>query len=149
MKVLGIRSSVKHFRYCILELAGSDVKWLNKDEEHKWNVPKASTEKGQILNEVHKEVVRLINKFQPDRVALKIAETMRGNPSPDRVSVEAVIVLAAAQNHIATVEKRYRDLKTKKEGVEKLALQHVTQPAKHWDSEIADALVVALRELGQ
>jgi hypothetical protein len=148
MRVLGIRASTRHLRYCVLELDTGTLTWINRDEEHRWIVPRASTAKPAILSDAYQEVTRLLGKYQPNRVSIKIAETPRGHPDPKRVSVEAAIILAAAHKHLPVSEKRYRDLRTNSSEVGAEALKHVSKTNSHWDNELADALVAALRELG-
>lgn len=149
MRILGFRASTKHFRYCVLDLAGAELVWINHVDEHKWEVPKSADTKPQILGEVFSEANRLLKKYMPDRVVLKSSETMKGSPSTIRVSVEAVIILAAQENHIPAYERKYRDIKTNSDLVEAFVLNHVAKTSRYWDSEIADALAVALRELGK
>lgn len=149
MRILALRASTRHIRYCVLESDGQDIRWLNKDDEHIWSVPKASKSKSDALVDVHQELSRLLSKYKPDLVAIKVAETVHGNPDPKRVSVEAVIILAAAQNHVQVVERRYRDLKTNSKEVEDFVLIYFAKTETYWDIEIADALATGLRELGK
>jgi Holliday junction resolvasome RuvABC endonuclease subunit len=153
-----VRASINHIRYAILELDAQDaVLWVNLQppHEHKWVVPKAANTKAKRLVEVHREICRIIDKYQPDHVAVKVAENVQGGPSPDRVRVEAVVMLACGQRDVPVAEKLYSQLKPNKstrinsKNVQADAFAHVGQPRSYWDSEIADAIVAALRELGK
>lgn len=156
MRVIGVRASTNHLRYAVLELdANGAVSWVNQGEEHKWTAPRSATTKASKLVEVRREFLRLLAKYKPDKVVIKSPETVRGGPSPDRISMEAIAFLVCGEQNVEVTEKLYSQLKPNKTtamnsgAVQQYALLHVTQCATHWDSEIADALVAGLRELGK
>lgn len=69
--------------------------------------------------------------------------------------MEAIVFLVCGEQNVEVTEKLYSQLKPSRTtamnsgAVQQYALLHVTQCATHWDSEIADALVAGLRELGK
>lgn len=158
MIVLGVRSSTDHIRYAVVEVDSyGSVVWINRDtpHEHRWIVPKVASTKQAKLMEVRKEAARILAKYRPDTVILKVAEKVRGGPSPERVSVEAAIIIACGEKGVIAKEKLYSQLKPNRSisvntgTVQSEALKFVTQSSSYWDAEIADALVAALRELGK
>ena len=156
MRVIGFRVRKDHFRYAVLELdAGGNVLWLNRTDEHKWTVPRAATTKSKALIEVHREVTRVIAKYSPSEIVIKAADAMRGmKPSPERVALEAVIMLAAEQLHVGSSERKYTNLTSKAEpinsGTVRTYAQRFVQPLDNgWDDEIADAIAVAVKALGK
>ncbi len=153
---MGIRVGADSARNAVLELdASGAVAWINASDEHKWLMPRAATTKQIKLREAHKEFHRLIGKYVPDKVILKIAESMpgRAGASTHRVALEAAITLAADQHGKNVTEKRYRQLKhnakekMNSSTVEGFVLAHVAKPAIGWDKELVDAVAVALRAL--
>ena len=158
MRVMGIRAGTDNVRYVVLEtdMTGA-VLWVNAAEEHKWLIPKSATTKQAKLRETNKEFERLIKKYNPEQVLLKLAESMPGRAggSPDRIAVEAVITLAADQHGKSVFERRYQQLKRDSKDkmntstVEGYVLAHVAKPASGWDRDLADAHAVALRALGK
>lgn len=142
--VVGLRASSLHFRYCAVKKVGVELTWLNRAGEHYWRVPKAAETRGEILLAVYEESMGILDRYKPDLVIIKVAETVRGHPDPKRVSVESVVILASEKNHVKAIEKRYKDFNTKSSNVKDLALRSFEKCSKNWDAEIADALVAAL-----
>lgn len=157
MKVMGVRVTGRNIRYAVLSTdAQGDISWDNLGDEHKWLMPAAATSKQRKFDEAYKEFSRLLNKYQPEIVVLKIAEAFpaTARATPERIGIEAVISLAAEQAHIPVTEKRYQQLRQgsgQMNGtlVENYALAHVRRPTAGWDKDLADALAVALKELGK
>jgi hypothetical protein len=156
MRVIGIRVSTDHFRYAVLDLDANDrVIWVNSLDEHRWMVPKSADSKPKRYLEVRREFARILEKYKPNKVVLKISETVRGGPSPDRIGAEAMIILACGEQDTPVSERLYSQLKPDKstlintKTVQVEALKYVGQSSTHWDAEMADALIVGIRELGK
>lgn len=158
MIVIGVRASTDHIRYAVMELdqSGSAV-WINKNapHEHRWLVPRAADTKAKKLLEVHREFLRLIDKYKPAHVVIKTSENVPGGASSDRVSIEAIVNLASGERNVTVSERVYSQLKPDKAtrinsgNVREHVLTQVDKPTSHWDAELADALVAALRVLGK
>lgn len=157
MKVMGVRVTGSNVRYVVMSTnAQGKLSWDNINDEHKWLMPAAATSKQQKFEEAYSEFSRLVEKYKPERLLFKIAETFPASAraTPERIGIEAVITLAAEHAHIPVSEKRYQQLRApggQMNGslVEKYVLAHVPRAASGWDRDLADALAVALKEIGK
>lgn len=152
MLILGIRNSIKFFRYCILEQKNNAFVFCNKNSEHKILVP-PSLKGNEVFVWYKQEIERLLDYGAFDGIAIKHNENNASCYSKLKSTMffDCISTIVALDNNIKTKSYIYNQLHVNKSNVINKAESLVGKTAKYWDTSIADAIVAAYnlsKELG-
>lgn len=148
-KVLGIRNFSEGLRYAIIEGDASNYSCLNLESEHFIKIPKGYNE-SQIYIWYKDEITRIIDK-NPNitDIAIKHNENI-----PSRYSnlkrimfMDCIASMVALDNHISVNYYVYNQLGCNKSCVKSFAENYCGKTSIHWDANIADAIVAAVKTL--
>lgn len=139
------------FRYAILDISDEEVKWVNSDDEHRWLFPITAQTRIDKAEASYEEFRRIIELYSPSMVCLKMPEYGRKYDAATlmNVSLCTALALAAKHSHVDFSEYLYANLKMSASLTPEYVLQHVPRCTKYWDAQIADALMVALKNGGK
>jgi len=146
MKVLGIRTAPKQLRFALLEMDGTDIKFLNQDAENLIKVPASVTEVEDIVHWQKSEIDRILRQNQDiDLVAIKTSEYAGNETKLTRLDsyLDAAVLLAAKDANITVCTRVYSQIGTKRANVKEHAESRVGATEKYWNEQIADAIMVA------
>ncbi len=150
MKILGIRNSPKKIRFCIVEGDKTNFNFINKDSEHKIDLPKSLKTEAETYEWIKSEFNRIFDNYGPfDHLAIKQNENVPTRYSSVKpvMFLDCIASLVAIENNTPFSSHLYKSLGTKsKEVVKHIELQ-ISKTDKHWDSQIADALAAAIKIL--
>lgn len=150
MKILGIRNSTKTIRFCVLEGDKSSYTFTNCDSENKIDLPKSLNTEAEVLKWVKDELKRVFDKYGPfDHLAIKQTENVPTRYSSIKTVMffDCIATLVAIQLNVPFTSQVYASLGTKSKEVCDFAEARVTKTTTYWDSQIADAVAVAIKNL--
>ena len=150
-QILGIRTSVNVVRYAVIEGEDEKIIFVNSGEENRLVFPAECQCISDKLLWLHREMLSVFKKYNIEKVAIKTNEYVREKLSTrPSTHLDAGIMLTAALSNIEVYTKLYSNIEkglgSKK--VKEIAEQYVGRTVKYWDVQMADAIVVALSELG-
>lgn len=146
MKVLGIRVGPKRTRVAIVGHDGSAHTLLNSDTESRLAYPADLSGPDVKVLWLYQEMERLQHEH-PDvaKVCIKTNEYTQTDSKSKRESayLEAAIMLFCRQRSIPVAVNIYASLGTRRAQVKEHAELRVGRTAKYWDTQMADAVIVA------
>jgi len=151
MKILGIRNAPTKIRFCILEGDKIDFSFVNYDGENKIDLPKSLKTEYEIYAWLMSEYKRIFDKYGPfNHMAIKHNE----NNVPTRYSsvkpvmfMDCIATIVAIEKHIPFSSYAYSSLGTKSKEVVGFVEAQVVKSTVHWDTQIADAVAVAVKHI--
>lgn len=150
MKVLGIRNSPTEIRFAISEKRGSTIVLLNCDSENKLIFPKHLNSLSQKVGWLYQELENLISN-NPDikKIAIKQNENVSTKYSTvqDTAFYDAIAHLIGNDKGIPVSSYVYNNIGTKSKEVQSFSESYTGKTSKHWNSGMADAIAVTIKEL--
>lgn len=150
MRILGIRNAPTRIRFCVLKGDRSTYAFTNGDDENKIDMPKSIKTEEDKLRWVLSEYRRLFDKFGPfDHLALKQNENVATRYSSVKgvMFLDCIATMVAVENHVPVTSQVYSNLGTNKGNVMAFVEAKVTRSSTHWDSQMADAIAAAIKNL--
>lgn len=150
MKILGIRNSPTKIRFCVLVGDVNAYAFTNCDDENRIELPKALTTEEDRLRWVISEFRRIFDKFGPfDHLAIKQNENVATRYSSVKsvMFLDCVAVMVAVEKHVPVTSQVYASLGTNKGGVIAFTESRVSKSTTHWDTQMADAIAAAIKNL--
>lgn len=150
MKILGIRNSPTKIRFCILEGDKKAFDFTNSSTENKIDMPKSLKSEADIYQWVKSEYERLFDKYGPfDHMAIKQNENVptRYTSVKPVMFLDCIATMVAIENNTSFTSQIYTSIGTKSKEVLSFAEAQVTKTTSNWDSQIADAVAVAIKNL--
>lgn len=145
MRILGIRNSLKSFRYCILERnCEGQFSLLNKAEENKVNVP-LSLQGDDVFIWYKNEIIRLLDYGPFAGIAIKRNENISSCYSKLKGTMffDCIATMIALDKNIKTKSYIYNQMHVNKKTVISMTEDLVGKTNKYWDISIADAIASA------
>lgn len=148
MKVLGVKNSVGEIRYAILTMdANSNIGFENASTENKITYPKGLKDEDERLRWIKNEIERIFSNHEPfDAIAIKQGENIPkrsyGNLKPS-IFLDCLFSVCAVERHIPLYSWYYNQIGTNSKSVLALAESLVGRSSVNWNTQIADAIVVA------
>lgn len=151
MKILGIRNCSEGIRYCILEIeASGDVICKNLDKENLIQVPKEYENCEDMLIWYKNEINRIIDsEIDVNSIALKHNENVRSDCYSNLKKVmfmDCIVTLIAKERGVSFASYGYNQLGVNSKNVQVFAESKLGKTKKHWNKNMADAIVVALKQ---
>ena len=151
MKVVGVRVNPKMTRVAIVRREEATFILLNANTESRLIYPANLSGIDDKVLWLFREMARLHHEH-PDiaKVCIKTNEyTARDNKSKRKSAyLEATTMLYWRQKEIPVTMNIYKSLGTRSADVKTFAEQCVDRTEKHWDRQIADAIVAAWKGFG-
>lgn len=150
MKILGIRNSPTKIRFCILDGNKSSFVFINNKSENKIELPKSLKAEFETYQWLKSEFNRLFDKYGPfDSLAIKQNENVPTRYSSIRpvMFMDCIASLVAIENNTPFSSYTYTSLGTNSKGVIAFADDKVTKSSVNWDSQIADAIAAAIKNM--
>lgn len=150
MKILGIRNSPTKIRFCVLEGDGATYAFTNGSDENRIELPKSLKTEEDKLRWVISEYKRIFDKFGPfDHLAIKQNENVSTRYSSVKgvMFLDCIASMVAVENHVPVTSQVYSNLGTNKGGVLAWAEMRVSKSALHWDTQMADAVAAAIKNI--
>lgn len=150
MKVLGIRNSPTEIRFAISEKIGNTIVLLNSNGENKLIFPKHLNSLSQKVGWLYQELENIISN-NPDikRIAIKQNENVSTKYSTvqDTAFYDAIAHLIGNDKGITINSYVYNNIGTKSKEVQSFSEGYTGKTTKHWNSGMADAIAVTIKEL--
>lgn len=148
MKILGVRNSPSEIRYAILEMdSSSNVTFLNSDSENRIKFPNGFESEEDKLRWIKNEIERIFTNHNSfDAVAIKQSENMpkRSYGSIKQTAfLDCLFSVSAVERHIPLFSWYYNQIGVNSKTVLDTAETLVGKSSTHWNTQIADAIVVA------
>lgn len=150
MKILGIRNSPTKIRFCILDGNKTTFTFVNNNSENKIDLPKSLKTEFETYQWVKSEFNRLFDKYGPfDHLAIKQNENVPTRYSSVKpvMFMDCIATLVAIQNNTSFSSHIYTSLGTKSKEVILFVENKVSKTSVNWDSQIADAIAVAIKNM--
>lgn len=150
MKVLGIRNSPTKIRFCILEGDDKAFVFTNRDYENKIDLPKSAKTEFEIFQWVKSEYKRVFDKYGPfDHMAIKQNENIPTRYSSVKpvMFMDCIATIVSIENNTNFSSHSYTSLSTKSKEVVTFVESKGLKSNVNWDSQIADAIAAALKNL--
>lgn len=150
MKVLGIRNSPTKIRFCILEGNSASCVFVNQNAENKIDLPKALKTDFEIYNWVRSEFERVFDKYGPfDYMAIKQNENVSSRYSSLKpvMFMDCIAIMTSIKNDTSFSSHVYNSIDTNKKESTAFAETKVAKTSANWDSQIADAVACAFKNL--
>lgn len=149
MKILGIRNYSEGIRYCILE---SNFNCCNLNKENFIRIPKEYENKeDDMLVWYESEIARIIdNNHEIGSIALKHNENLRSDCYANLKKVmfmDCLVTFVAKKRNIQFSSYAYNQLGVNSKNVQNIAESKLGQTEKKWDKNMADAMIVALKQI--
>jgi crossover junction endodeoxyribonuclease RuvC len=108
MKILGFDPGTKRLGYGIIEIENRQLKIIHADCFEPKNLKEE-----KILEEIFKKVGLLIKKYKPDLISIEKVFFSQNQKTAFQISeVRGVLLLAASQNKIPTIQPTPLEIKT-------------------------------------
>ena len=151
MKILGIRNCSEGIRYCILEIETSgDVICKNLERENLIQIPREYDNCEDMLIWYKNEINRIIDsEITINSIALKHNENTRSDCYSNLKKVmfmDCIVTLVAKEKGVSFASYGYNQLGVNSKNVQKIAEEKLGRTIKHWNKNIADAMIVALKQ---
>jgi hypothetical protein len=150
MKVLGIRNSPTKIRFCILQGDSNGYVFNNCLSENKIDLPKSIKDEFNTYLWIKSEFERIFDKYGPfDHLAIKQNENVPARYSTLKpvMFIDCIATIVAIQNNTPFSSHSYNSLGTKSKEVVAFAESKCQKTATHWDSQIADAVAVCIKNI--
>jgi hypothetical protein len=152
MKILGIRNSPTKIRFCILEGDASNIDFINQNDENRIEMPKSLKTEAEIYEWVKSEFKRIFDKYGPfDHMVIKQNENVPTRYSKVRpvMFLDCLATMAAIEKNTPFSSLIYTSIGTNSKEVTKFAEDNATKTTINWDSQMADAVAVAIKIIKQ
>ena len=152
MKILGIRNYSDGIRYCILETNSSGgVVCKNLSQENLIRIPKEFESCEDALIWYKNEIIRIIDsETNIDSIALKHNENIRSDCYSNLKKVmfmDCIVTLVAKERNIPFSSYGYNQLGVNSNNVQDVAESKLGKTGKQWNKNMADAMIVALKQI--
>jgi hypothetical protein len=150
MKVLGIRNSPTKIRFSIIEGDANTYVFINHNGENKIDMPKSLKTESESFQWVKSEFKRIFDKYGPfDHMAIKQNENVTTRYSSVRpvMFLDCLATMVAIENDTPFSSHTYTSIGTKSKEVVSFAESKVSKSTKNWDSQMADAVAAAIKNL--
>jgi len=150
MKILGVRNSPTKIRFCILEGDSSNHTFSNSNTENKIDLPKSLKSEFDIFQWVESEFKRVFDNYGPfDHLAIKQNENVPTRYSSVKpvMFMDCIATMVAIKNNTSFSSHLYTSLSTKSKEVLSFVEGKGFKTNVHWDSQIADAVIVSIKNL--
>jgi hypothetical protein len=150
MKILGIRNSPAKIRFCILEGDKTTFNFSNHNGENKIEMPKSLITEAEIYQWVKSEFKRIFDKYGPfDHMGIKQNENIPTRYSSVRpvMFLDCIATMVAIENNTTFSSHIYTTIGTKSKEVVSFVESKVTKSTTNWDSQMADAIAAAIKNL--
>lgn len=151
MKVLGIRNFSGGIRYCILELNDSSIPiCTNLSDENFISIPKEYEDNcEEMLSWYKNEIKRIIETNAIDSVALKRNENTPSCYSKlkQTMFMDCIVTLISKEEHIPFTSFLYTQIGVNSQNVKERAESLFGKTNKKWDKNMADAIMVAYKQI--
>lgn len=150
MKVLGIRNSPTEIRFAISEKINNNIVLLNINGENKLIFPKHLKSLSQKVGWLYQEFDNIISN-DPDikKIAIKQNENVSTKYSTvqDTAFYDAIAHLIGNNKGITVNSYVYNNIGTKSKEVQTFSESFTGRTTKNWNSGMADAVAVTIKEL--
>lgn len=150
MKILGIRNSPTKIRFCIIDGDKMTFSFSNYNGENKIDMPKSLKTEAEIYQWVKSEFQRIFDKYGPfDHMAIKQNENVPTRYSSVKpvMFLDCLAIMIAIENNTPFSSHIYTSIGTKSKEVVSFVVSKVTKSTTNWDSQIADAVAAAIKNL--
>lgn len=150
MKVLGIRNSPTEIRFAIAEKINGNIKILNKNQENKLVFPKHLHDLSQKVGWLYQELENIIaNNPEIQIIVLKQNENVSTKYSTVKETAfyDSMAYLIGNNKGIKVNSYVYANIGTNRKDVSNFAETNAEKTDKYWDSKMADAISVTIKEL--
>lgn len=150
MKILGIRNSPTKIRFCILDGDQTTYVFTNQNGENKIDMPKSLKTEAEIYPWVQSEFRRVFDKYGPfDHMAIKQNENIPTRYSSVRpiMFLDCLATMVAIENNTTFSSHIYNSIGTKSKEVVSFVESKVNKSNTNWDSQMADAIAAAIKNL--
>ena len=146
MTILGIRTAPGQLRYALIEVKDNKILLTNANTENLIKVPAGIEDYTDKLAWQKEEIDRIIRQNSDIRkIILKTGEYGRNDTKASRLGAyfDAAVILASKEANIPVEGKIYNQLGTKRSQVKEHAEQRIGKTEKHWNEQMADAIIAA------
>lgn len=150
MKILGIRNSPTKIRFCILDGDKVTFTFSNHNGENKIDMPKSLKTESELYQWVKCEFKRIFDKYGPfDHMAIKQNENVPTRYSSVRpvMFLDCLATMVAIENNTPFSSHMYTSIGTKSKEVVSFVESKVIKSTTNWDSQMADAIAAAIKNL--
>ena len=150
MRILGIRNAPTKIRFCILEGSKTGFHFTNHDQENKIDMPKSINTEAALYDWIKSEYTRIFDKYGPfDHMAIKQNENVPTRYSSVKpvMFLDCIAIMVAIEKNTPFTSHMYQSLGTKSKEVIAFAEAKVSKSITFWDSQIADAIAAAIKNL--
>jgi hypothetical protein len=150
MKVLGIRNSPTDIRFAISEKDNGTIVLNNINGENKLDFPKHLTLLSEKVGWLYQELENILsNNPEIKTIAVKQNENVSTKYSKvqETAFYDAIAHLVGNNKGINVNSYVYNNIGTKSKEVQKYAESFTGRTAKYWNSKMADAISVTVKEL--
>jgi hypothetical protein len=144
MLVLGVNTSTKGVRYALVQHGSRKARLINADGDSTITF-EAGASGGERLRQLQTALDGILVQHPVERIALKSTNTSQGAGPQQRekLFLDAIIHLVAAQHSLPLLEVSHSHLKTRRNDVAELAEETVGRTKSAWDANIAWAVMAA------
>ena len=144
MQVIGIRASTQEVRYAILEKqTDENITFINQNSEHCLRYPATVISLEEKLHWVKQEFDRIFRQHTSiGKILVKMNEYAGSDTGAKRETsyIDAIILLAAAENYIPVERKLYSQIGTTSKQTKEHAEKRVGKTNIYWNTTMADAI---------
>ncbi|MBK8805616.1 MAG: hypothetical protein IPO21_02755 [Bacteroidales bacterium] len=140
----------KKIRFCILDGDKTNFAFTNKEGEHKIDLPKSLKTEAETYEWVKNEFNRIFDKYGPfEHMAIKQNENVPTRYSSVKpvMFLDCIATLVSIENNTPFSSNLYTNIGTKSKEVVSFVESHTQKTNVHWDSQIADAVAAAIKNL--
>jgi hypothetical protein len=150
MKVLGIRNSPTEIRFAISKKDNGSIILENTNGENKLVFPKQISSLSKKVGWLYQELENILSN-NPDIKIISVKQNENVSTKYSTVQETAfydAIAHLVGNNRGLTVNSYvYNNIGTKSKEVKTFAESHTGKTAKYWNSKMADAIAVTIKEL--
>lgn len=150
MTYLGIRASAQEIRYAVIEKNDAgQITFVNQNTEHRLKYPANCSKIEDKLRWVYNELDRILRQNSGiEKAFIKMNEYGSESGSKRETTyVDAICLLVANERHIPVERKLYSQMGVRNATVKEQAEEFVGRTSQYWNTTIADAIMVAYREI--
>lgn len=149
--VLGLRASSQEIRYAILEKDSSGgIIFVNRTNENRLKYPAHIATIEDKLNWVKSEIDRILRQNTAiDKIAIKVNEYAGTENAAKRETtyVDSIFLLCAAEHGLPVSRRLYSQLCSSATRSREHAEIRVGKTDHYWNNTMADAILVAYKEI--
>jgi hypothetical protein len=150
MKVLGIRNSPTEIRFAISEKDNGLIVLNNISGENKLVFPKHLNSLSQKVGWLYQELENLLSN-NPDIQIIAVKQNENVSTKYSKVQetafYDSIAHLIGNDKGLVVNSYVYNNIGTKSKEVKKFAEDNAGKTDKYWDSKMADAIAVTIKEL--